>query len=311
MMVSWTIWSVSPDAPITRFTMLRSGVESSTERNTTTSSRLGVANAGSRQQWIPVSGISSSPPNTALLTNRKSPTSRVFSMLAEGMRKASTRYDRSTIQIRSAVGPAEIGDLVLMRAVAVHDPDFHAHGPHQILRDQAAVIRGIRGGLRMPGAIDDLLAVGREERAAVVAEGARQALQVAAIHTHRVDVEVATPQRREHDRLPVRGERPFRIVPGIVRDASSSLTVRIRDVDVVIVQRPHVALGIVGTRRACRAGVLRRRVEDSTVVVEEVAARGAALAIGDAMEARPVGIHHELLIAPRVRFLPLKNDLMP
>ena len=29
------------------------------------------------------------------------------------------------------------------------------------------------------------------------------------------------------------------------------------------------------------------------------------------MEVRPVGIHHELLIAPRVRLLPLKNDLMP
>jgi len=57
--------------------------------------------------------------------------------------------------------------------------------------------------------------------------------------------------------------------------------------------------------------VLRGRVEDSAVVVEEVAARGAALAVRDAMEARPVGIHHELLIAPGVRFLPLKNDLMP
>src|SRR5256885_592318 len=47
--------------------------------------------------------ISSSPPNTALLTNRKSPTSRVFSMLAEGMRNASTTNDLSTIQMSSAV----------------------------------------------------------------------------------------------------------------------------------------------------------------------------------------------------------------
>src|SRR5256885_592316 len=83
--------------------MFRSGVESSTDRNTTTSSRFGVSNAGSRQQWMPVNGISSSPPNTALLTNRNSPTSRVFSMLAEGMRNASTTNDLSTIQMSSAV----------------------------------------------------------------------------------------------------------------------------------------------------------------------------------------------------------------
>src|SRR2546430_10998706 len=50
-----------------------------------------------------MSGISSSPPNTALLTNRKSPMRSVFSMLAEGMRNASTRNDRSTIQISRAV----------------------------------------------------------------------------------------------------------------------------------------------------------------------------------------------------------------
>src|SRR5690349_15215516 len=51
---------------------------------------------------MPVSGISSSPPYTALLTNRKSPTRSVFSMLPDGMRNASTRNDRSTIQISSA-----------------------------------------------------------------------------------------------------------------------------------------------------------------------------------------------------------------
>ena len=27
------------------------------------------------------------------------------------------------------------------------------------------------------------------------------------------------------------------------------------------------------------------------------------------MEARPIGVHHELLVAPGVRFLPLKDDL--
>src|SRR5204863_4365446 len=66
------------------------------------SSRCGVLNAGERQQWNPVSGISSSPPNTALLTNRKSPMRSVFSMLAEGIRNASTRNDRITIQMSSA-----------------------------------------------------------------------------------------------------------------------------------------------------------------------------------------------------------------
>src|SRR5205809_7418571 len=51
---------------------------------------------------MPVRGISSSPPKTALSTNRKSPTSNVFSMLDEGMRNASTRNDRSTVQISKA-----------------------------------------------------------------------------------------------------------------------------------------------------------------------------------------------------------------
>src|SRR6266571_5255477 len=51
---------------------------------------------------MPIKGISSSPPNTALSTNKKSPVRSVFSMLPDGIRNASTRYDRSTIQISNA-----------------------------------------------------------------------------------------------------------------------------------------------------------------------------------------------------------------
>src|SRR5438132_1550711 len=47
----------------------------------------------------------------------------------------------------------------------------------------------------MPGPIDDLLAIRRKERTAIVAEGVCQALQVLAIQIHRVDLLVAAGVR--------------------------------------------------------------------------------------------------------------------
>src|SRR3970040_190658 len=63
----------------------------------TTSPRLGSRTAGSRL-WR----TGTSAPYSSLLTNRKSPTSRVFSMLPEGIRNASTRKVRRDNQTTRA-----------------------------------------------------------------------------------------------------------------------------------------------------------------------------------------------------------------
>ena len=86
---------VSPGIPISRFTTL--SPSSSTESNTRMSLRSGSRTAGSRV-WM--SGTSA--PYSALLTNRKSPISSVFSMLPDGIRKASTRKVRRKNQTTSA-----------------------------------------------------------------------------------------------------------------------------------------------------------------------------------------------------------------
>src|SRR6185295_8940380 len=81
--------------PISRLTTL--SPSSSTESNTRMSFLWGSRTAGKRL-WM--SGTSA--PYSALLTNRKSPISRVFSMLPEGIRNASTRKVRRRNHTRSA-----------------------------------------------------------------------------------------------------------------------------------------------------------------------------------------------------------------
>ena len=198
---------------------------------------------------------------------------------------------------RREAGAAEIRNPALVGSVSVHHPDVHPDRPYQIARDQRPIVGRIRCRLRMPGAIHDLLAVGGKERAAIVAECVRQACNVRAVHAHRVDIEVAVAQRREHDRGAIRRQRAFRIVVRIIRQPFGVPAIGVRDVDVVIEERPDVTLGIIGARRAGRCRMLRGRVEDAAVIREEIAARRAPLAVRHAMQTAAIDVHHEHLVA--------------
>src|SRR5881409_335650 len=115
----------------------------------------------------------------------------------------------------------------------------------------------------MPGAVRNLLPIRGKEGSAVIAQCMREPLQVATTHVHRVDVQVAVAQRGEHDRLAVRRERALSVIAGVGGDATCPLAVGGRDVDVVVVQRPDISFGIVGTRRARRTGMLGGGIEDA------------------------------------------------
>src|SRR2546422_7823101 len=106
----------------------------------------------------------------------------------------------------------------------------------------------------MVGAIHDQLPVGREERAAVVAEGRGETPHVAPVHAHGVNVEISVAQRGEDDGPAVGGQRPFGVVLGIRGEALRPRAIGGGAVQGVVVQRPDVPLRVVPARRAGRGG---------------------------------------------------------
>jgi hypothetical protein len=100
------------------------------------------------------------------------------------------------------VGTPELRDLTLIGAVRVHHPELHPIRAHETLRQQVPILRERRVG-RMPRAIHDQSAVGREERAAVVARRRRQPTHVRPVDIHCIDVEVTILERREYDRASI------------------------------------------------------------------------------------------------------------
>ena len=80
--------------------------------------------------------------------------------------------------------------MALLGAVRVRDPELHGARPDEPLGEQRAVgVERLAGRTR--GAPDDLRAVRREERAAVVTGRVGQAAHVAAVGVHAVEVEIA------------------------------------------------------------------------------------------------------------------------
>src|ERR1017187_6673505 len=65
-------------------------------------------------------------------------------------------------------GAAEIGEGLLIAAVGVGQHQFHLHRRGHIVRQQFFVLGELRGVLGISGAPDELFAVAREDRAAVV-----------------------------------------------------------------------------------------------------------------------------------------------
>ena len=209
---------------------------------------------------------------------------------------------------RSEVGGAVLRHGVVVRAVGVHDADLEAPGRVRVPREVLPVTLEVFGRGRMVGPVDDLLPVVREERAAVVAGRVRETADSRAVGVHRVDLEVAVSRRREDDRLPVGRDRRLRVVGGRGEERLRAGAVGVRGVDVVVVERPDVAAGAIGPRRARRAGADSRGVEDALAVGEEVRAGRLALAVGDPPAAGPVGGHREDLVAREGAFVGLEDQ---
>ena len=199
-------------------------------------------------------------------------------------------------------------DLALTGAVGVHHPEIHLQRPHEVAGQKVSVARAVGRGGGVVRAVHDELAVGREERSAVIAEGVGQPAQAGAVGAHRVDVEIAVPQRGEDDRAAVGRQRAFRVVARRGREAAGVGAVGIGDVDVVVVQGPDVALRVIGARRAGGSRMLGAGIEDAAVVIEEISAGVAPFAARDRVQVRAVGVHDVDVIAATVAGLALQDE---
>ena len=91
--------------------------------------------------------------------------------------------------------------------------------------------------------VDDLLPVGRIERAAIVARGGGQSDNIAAIGIHRIDVEVAIAGRGEDDAAAIGREGRLGIVAGAANDGRRLSTSSAGGENVVaVVDGPDVTL---------------------------------------------------------------------
>ena len=214
-------------------------------------------------------------------------------------------------EVRGEVRGAVRGDGVVVRAVGVHDADLE--GPRRIgvTGQVLAVPRQVFGRGRMVGAVDDLAAVVGEEGTAVVAGRVRQALHVRAVGVHRVDLEVSVARRREDDRLSVGRDRRLGVIVGGSEERPEVAPVGSGRVDVVVVERPDVAVRAVRPRRASRSGAEGRPVEDPVSRRKEVGAGRLAFAVRDAAAIRAVGVHGEDLVAGQRAVVGLEDQPCP
>ncbi len=206
----------------------------------------------------------------------------------------------------------EVGDLLLVGAVEVHRPD---------VGDEALLVEAPP---------QDLLAVGREERAAVVAGRLGQAALAAAIGLHDVDlgeprrvggelflfggaqrVIVGGARRAEDDPLAVGRIAAFGVVAAHVRQPLQRLRLLLIRVDLhlrVVVPRvaPFLARGAerdLVVLLLLRGGIVVRRGEHDLVAARtEEAAGGLAHAGRDARRLAGGQVHHVLLIERIARF---------
>ncbi len=177
-------------------------------------------------------------------------------------------------EIRGAV----MRNLSLVAAVGIHHPDFQIARTNQAAGEQVLVVGDRLGRFGLFRAVHDFLAVVGKPRAAVVAQLMRQLAYVASVGIHRVNVQVAVAHGREENLFPVPADGGFRVVPRRIRQASQIAAVGLRGVNRVrTVNGPDVALGIVGPRRACGAGFVRRGKQDALAGGEKVAAGRASL----------------------------------
>ena len=132
--------------------------------------------------------------------------------------------------------------LPLVGSIGIHHPNIEHRRSNQVLLQQRDIVPFLFFALRMIGAIDDLLAVIRPERAAVVTKFIRQPLHVLTIRIHRVDVQITITLRSEHQlALPIDGR--LSVVTGRRRQSFEIRSVRVRGEDIErVIDRPHIAL---------------------------------------------------------------------
>ena len=145
-------------------------------------------------------------------------------------------------------------------------------------------------------AIHDPLAVGREERPAVVSNLLRQPTGVGPIQIHRVDIQIPVTHRGPDDRLAVGRDRGLGVVPRRVRQ-----TLRVQPVDpdgeeIVVIQRPAIGPSVtLRLRRTVGPSQVGGRVQDSAIAGEKIpAGRGAG-----------TGADHPNLFAPEIHHVHL------
>src|SRR5216683_4745973 len=101
------------------------------------------------------------------------------------------------VEERSEIGRAVVGNLRLVFAVGVHDPNLQVAGTNQAAREQVFIVGDFLLVLGVLGAVDNLLSVIRKERAAVVTQLMRELANVLPVGIHGVDIEIAIAHRRK------------------------------------------------------------------------------------------------------------------
>ena len=210
------------------------------------------------------------------------------------------------VHVRRPAHRLEVGDLLGVGAVGVHRPDV---GDEPLLVEAAP---------------QDLLAVGGEERAAVVAGGRGEPPLAAAVGLHDVDLGepagvgrqlfllglrqrmvIARARRREHDPLPVGRVPGFGVVAAHVGQPGQRLGALGVGVDLhlrVVVPGVAAFLARGAERQLVVLLLLRRRIvvrrgeEDLIGAGTEEPARGLAQAGRDARGVAGRQVHHVLLV---------------
>src|SRR5438105_698151 len=120
--------------------------------------------------------------------------------------------------------------------------------------------------------VDDLLAIVREERTAIVAKFVGQLADMAAVGVHGVNVQVSMTSGGEEDLLSIAANGGLGVVAGRVGQAAQVAAVGLGGVDVIgVVDRPHVAARVIGFGRAFAAGCMGGREEDAATRGKEIA----------------------------------------
>jgi hypothetical protein len=225
---------------------------------------------------------------------------------AAGLAEVGCEEDGAAVgrEVRREARRLEVRHLVRVSAVGVGDVDLELARADEVLLQQGLVFGRFLALAGTRSAPDELLAVGREERAAIVAQGFRDLLD-AADRTHRVELgdvelEVTASVAREDD-APVVADGGFGVIglgrAGLELDRVGAIGLGAVELEGVV-DRPDVALAHVGIGRAALARG-RVRVEDAFAAREVIGAGRARVALGDLLLVGAVRAHRPDLVAGR------------